>query len=93
MSLKPGQRTPAFRYEGVRGEHGGMPVASWYLKLAGGPRLAPNWGYVRVEIPWGQFENRGSDFGLIDRLSDRGKLLFAVHVPAARRDRLHRAPG
>jgi hypothetical protein len=69
LSLKPGQRTPAFRYEGVRGEHGGMPVASWYLKLAGGPRLAPNWGYVRVEIPWGQFENRGSDFGLIDRLS------------------------
>src|SRR5262249_38690615 len=39
LSLRPGQRTPVFRYEGVRGEHGGMPVASWYLKLVGGPRL------------------------------------------------------
>lgn len=70
LNLQPGQRTPAFRYEGVRGEHGGMPVLSWYLKLAGGPRLAPNWGYVRVEVPWGQFEHQfRNDFGFVNRLS------------------------
>lgn len=70
LDLKPGQRTPAFRYEGIRGEHGGMPVASWYLKLAGGPRLAPNWGHVRVEIPWGQFVTQfRQDFGFVNRLS------------------------
>jgi hypothetical protein len=70
LNLRPGQRTPVFRYEGIRGEHGGMPVASWYLKLASGPRLAPNWGYVRVEVPWGQFADpfRG-DFGFVNRLS------------------------
>jgi hypothetical protein len=70
LNLRPGQRTPVFRYEGVRGEHGGMPVASWYLKLAGGPRLAPNWGYIRVEVPWGQFVQQfKSEFGFVDRLS------------------------
>lgn len=70
LNLRPGQRTPVFRYEGVRGQHGGMPVASWYLKLAGGPRLAPNWGYVRVEVPWGQFVQQfKSDFGFVNRLS------------------------
>lgn len=70
LNLRPGQRTPVFRYEGVRGEHGGMPVASWYLKLAGGPRLAPNWGYVRVEVPWGQFAQQfKSEFGFVNRLS------------------------
>lgn len=70
LELKPAHRTPIFRYEGIRGEHGGMPVASWYLKLAAGPQLAPNWGYVRVEVPWGQFEKQfRGDFGFVDRLS------------------------
>jgi len=70
LELKPGQRTPIFRYEGIRGERGGLPVVSWYLKLAGGPMLAPNWGYVRVEVPWSQFENRfNGDVSFINRLS------------------------
>lgn len=73
LDLPPGRRTPVFRYEGLRGEHGGMPVASWYLKLAGGPRLAPNWGYVRVEVPWEQFARRvdlaRKEFGFVGRLS------------------------
>jgi hypothetical protein len=70
LNLRPGQRTPAFRYEGSRSDGGKMPVASWYLKLAGGPRLAPNWGYVRVEVPWGQFDQQfKSDFGFVNRLS------------------------
>jgi hypothetical protein len=73
LTLKPGQRTPIFRFEGIRGDHGGMPVASWFLKLAGGPRLAPNWGYVRVEVPWGQFLERVNitqkEFGFVNRLS------------------------
>jgi len=69
LNLKPGQRTPVFRYESGGTGGGNLPVATWYLKLAGGPRLAPNWGYVRVEVPWGQFVERGKDFGFIDRLS------------------------
>lgn len=70
LNLRPGQRTPVFRYEGSRSDGGRMPVVSWYLKLAGGPRLAPNWGYVRVEVPWGQFVQQfKSEFGFVNRLS------------------------
>jgi hypothetical protein len=70
LDLKPGHRTPVLRYEGIRGEHGGMPVLTWYVKLAGGPRLAPNWGHVRVEVPWGQFVTQfRQDFGFVNRLS------------------------
>lgn len=71
LDLRPGQRTPLFRISGTqeRGEER-TPVASWYLKLAGGPRLAPNWGYVRVEVPWGQFSQQfGGDFHFVNRLS------------------------
>ena len=71
LDLRPGQRTPAFRLSGTQvGSEQRTPVATWYLKLAGGPRLAPNWGYVRVEVPWGQFERQfAGDFGFINRLS------------------------
>jgi hypothetical protein len=69
------QRTPVFRISGTK-EFGveRTPVASWYVKLAGGPQLAPNWGYVRVEVPWGQFARRvklndPKDFGFVNRLS------------------------
>lgn len=71
LDLRPGTRTPAFRISGTKrpGEER-IPVASWYVKLAGGPRLAPNWGYVRVEVPWGQFVRQfQSDFGFVNRLS------------------------
>ncbi|MBP3957849.1 hypothetical protein J8F10_21560 [Gemmata sp. G18] len=72
---KKAQRTPVFRISGTgKACLDRTPVASWYVKLAGGPRLAPNWGYVRVEIPWGQFARRvkmddKKDFGFVDRLS------------------------
>jgi hypothetical protein len=73
LDLKPGQRTPVFQVTGRdSGDATALPVASWYLKLAGGPRLAPNWGYVRVEVPWVQFERfeRYADrFGFVNRLS------------------------
>ena len=47
-----------------------MPTASWYLKLLGGPRLAPNWGFVRVDVPWAQFTGHfHGDFGFVARLS------------------------
>jgi hypothetical protein len=71
LGLRPGQRTPVFRISGVsQGKEADMPTASWFLKLAGGPRLAPNWGFVRVDVPWVQFHGayRG-DFGFVGRLS------------------------
>jgi hypothetical protein len=51
LDLRPAQRTPVVRID----MPGNLPVATWFLKLAGGPRLAPNWGHVRVEIPWSQY--------------------------------------
>lgn len=73
LDLRPGQRTPVFKITGAKGHassEGRFPIATWYLKLAGGPRLAPNWGYVRIEVPWNQFEEqqKGS-FDFIGRLS------------------------
>lgn len=66
LNLAPGERTPVF---GIAAE-GRLSVATWYLKLAGESPLAPNWGYVRVEVPWAQFEKTlGGDFGFVDRLS------------------------
>ncbi len=74
LDLKPARRTPVFRYESKGTDGGRFTVASWFLKLAGGPRLAPNWGYVRVEVPWNQFTPRvkvsdPNEFGFVDRLS------------------------
>jgi hypothetical protein len=71
LGLRPGQRTPVFRLTGKsQDKEADMPTASWYLKLAGGPRLALNWGYVRVDVPWVQFvEHFHGDFGFVDRLS------------------------
>jgi hypothetical protein len=71
LGLKPGQRTPVFKLAGIGGgREADMPTASWFLKLAGGPRLAPNWGFVRVDVPWVQFESHfHGDFGFVGRLS------------------------
>ena len=71
LNLRPGQRTPLFRLTGISmGKEADMPTASWYLKLAGGPRLAPNWGFVRVDVPWVQFVgNHRGDCGFVNRLS------------------------
>lgn len=70
LALQPSHRTPVFKLEGRRGVTGGLPVVTWFVKLAGGPRLAPNWGHVRVEIPWAQFLHRGGvGSGFVGRLS------------------------
>lgn len=71
LALRPGQRTPVFKLSGiVSGKEADMPTASWFLKLAGGPRLAPNWGFVRVDLPWVQFtEQFRCDFAFVGRLS------------------------
>ena len=76
LALRPGQRTPIFRLSGIsQGKEADMPTASWFLKLTGGHRLAPNWGYVRVDVPWVQFVGapsrrlrlRRSPVALVDR--------------------------
>ncbi|OAI52368.1 hypothetical protein AYO44_16635 [Planctomycetaceae bacterium SCGC AG-212-F19] len=71
LGLRPGQRTPVFKLSGIGGgKEADMPTASWFLKLAGGPRLAPNWGFVRVDVPWIQFESHfASSLGFVGRLS------------------------
>jgi hypothetical protein len=71
LTLRPGQRTPCFKIAGVGGgKQADIPLVSWFLKLAGGARLAPNWGFVRVDVPWIQFERQfRGDFGFVDRLS------------------------
>jgi hypothetical protein len=71
LNLRPGQRTPVFKLAGMGGgREADMPTASWFLKLVGGPRLAPNWGYVRVDVPWVQFEDHfASSFSFVGRLS------------------------
>jgi len=74
LSLTKDHRTPCFKLNAPRGKQGGsFPVLTWYLRLATGRNLAPNWGYVRVEVPYAQFKSRfqrhDGDFSFIDRLS------------------------
>ncbi len=55
LDLKPGQRTPYYKDRKITDDRvADIPLASWFLRLAGGPRLAPNWGIVRIDIPWVQ---------------------------------------
>jgi hypothetical protein len=72
LDLRPGQRTPYFRI--ARRKEGGendLPVATWYLKLAGTHEQLPNWGAVRVEIAWVQFERwpESARTSMVNRLS------------------------
>lgn len=64
-NLEPGQRTPAFRLASQS-----SPLVSWFLKLQGARGAMPNWGIIRIEISCDHFENQGSDFGYLDRLSN-----------------------
>ena len=67
LQLEAEERTPVFELSGTASK---LPVATWYVKLTGSTRLAPNWGYVRVEVPLNQFKERTvNDFGFVDRLS------------------------
>jgi hypothetical protein len=53
LDLKPGQRTPFFRIaKTAKGDANDLPVATWFVKMAGGEEIMPNWAAVRVEIPW-----------------------------------------
>ncbi len=66
LALRPAQRTPVMKLK----RPGSPDVATWFLKLSSSSQLAPNWGHVRVEIPWGQFDQQfRSDFSFINRLS------------------------
>lgn len=57
LDLRPGQRTPYFRVARRKsGTANDLPVATWYVKLSGGQEETPNWGAIRVEIAWVQFE-------------------------------------
>jgi hypothetical protein len=72
LDLRPGQRTPFFKIDRRQtGNESALPVATWYLKLAGGD--LPNWGVVRVEVPWVQFADRWParerQVGFVNRLS------------------------
>jgi hypothetical protein len=72
LDLRPGNRTPYFRDARTsNGKPTDVPLASWYLRLAGGPRLAPNWGIVRVDVPWVQLERvpTSDKSGFVSRLS------------------------
>lgn len=52
VDLPPAHRTPYFR----DARPSDVPLACWFLRLAGGPELAPNWGVVRVDIPWAHLD-------------------------------------
>ncbi len=85
FDLRAGQRTPVFKIARRR-EHDGkdaagnvvsgkvidlpLPVASWYVRLSDGRVAGPNYGFVRVEVPWLQFVRWDTDQkGFVDRLS------------------------
>ena len=68
LNLKAGQRTPYYR----DARPSDVALASWFLRLAGGPRLAPNWGIVRIDIPWVQlcrYTEGAARSGFVNRLS------------------------
>jgi hypothetical protein len=72
LDLKPGQRTPFFRIaRTANGEANDLPVATWFVKMAGEEEVMPNWAAVRVEVPWVQFERwpEHSRTGFVNRLS------------------------
>jgi hypothetical protein len=72
LELEEEERTPVFRISANDDTSGTkLPVATWFLKLTSSTQLAPNWGYVRVEVPWNQFEDRTKygNFSFVDRLS------------------------
>jgi hypothetical protein len=72
LDLKPGQRTPFFRIaRTAKGEANDLPVATWFVKMAGGGDAIPNLATVRVEVPWIQFERwpEHDRSGVVSRLS------------------------
>jgi len=69
-SLEPGERTPAIILRTHPRPYVFRSVVSWFLRLHGGPQVAPSWGVVRVALPLDYFENSlQQDFQAISRLS------------------------
>jgi hypothetical protein len=73
LDLKPGQRTPFYQDRRVTDDRlTDIPLGSWFLRLAGGSQLAPNWGVVRIDIPWVQltrYPEGEQRTGFVNRLS------------------------
>jgi hypothetical protein len=72
LDLKPGQRTPYFFIaQTAQGSANDLPVVSWFVKMAGGTELMPNWAAVRVEVPQVQFKRQAeaARTGWVNRLS------------------------
>jgi hypothetical protein len=72
LDLKPGQRTPFFKIaQTTKGEANDLPVVTWFVKMAGGEEVMPNWAAVRVEVPWIQFVRwpEHGRTGFVNRLS------------------------
>jgi hypothetical protein len=72
LDLKPGQRTPFFKIaRTAEGKANDLPVVTWFVKMAGGTEVMPNWAAVRVEVPWVQFVRRpeAARIGFVNRLS------------------------
>jgi hypothetical protein len=72
LDLKPGQRTPFFRIaQTSKGEANDLPVVTWFVRMAGGDEVMPNWAALRVEVPWIQFQRwpEPSRTGFVNRLS------------------------
>src|SRR5579884_93799 len=72
LDLKPGQRTPFFKIaKTAKGDANDLPVGTWFVKMASGDEVMPNWAAVRVEIPWIQFRRwpETDRTGFVNRLS------------------------
>ena len=72
LDLKPGQRTPFFKIaKTATGGPNDLPVVTWFVKMAGGEEVMPNWAAVRVEVPWVQFTRwpQSGWTGFVSRLS------------------------
>ena len=71
LSLKPGERSPAFRVA----TSGREPVASWYLRLRDGTGRDALWAIVRLEIALGPDVSERADFA--------SRWLLAENAPLA----------
>jgi hypothetical protein len=73
LDLRAGERTPYFKdTRKTKNKVTEAPLACWYLRLAGGSRMSPNWGVVRVDVPWvhlTRFPEGVARSGFVNRLS------------------------
>jgi len=76
-SLMPCQRTPAFLLskEDTQDTKVRFEVISWYLRLAGSQNEMPNYGVVRVEIPYDFFKGKSFDL-IIDYINWLSQFIY-----------------